>query len=70
MNYKMTLFVMGRLMGVVGLFMLLPIAVGLIYGESHVFTSFGIPILILLFFALVFSAKKSSISIGIQRKAL
>ena len=39
-------YIMGQILKVVGLFMLLPIIVGFIYGEHHVVTSFGIPFLI------------------------
>lgn len=48
MNYKMIVYIMGQISKVVGLSMFLPVAVGMIYGESHVMTTFGIPILLLL----------------------
>ena len=46
MNYRMISYIMGQILKVVGLFMLLPIIVGFIYGEDHVIASFGIPFLI------------------------
>ncbi len=58
MNYRMILYMMGQIFKVVGLFMLLPILVGFIYGESHVVTSFGIPLLILIFTGFAFTLRK------------
>ncbi len=58
MNYKMIMYMMGQIFKVVGLFMLLPAAVGLYYGEDHVVTSFGIPFLILVTIAFLFTVKK------------
>lgn len=48
MNYRMTFYIMGQIMKTVGVFMLLPIIVGFIYGEEHVILSFGIPMAVLL----------------------
>ena len=58
MNYRMTLYIIGQIFRVVGLFMLLPILVGYIYSENHVIASFGIPILILEAIILLFTIKK------------
>lgn len=58
MNYRMTFYIMGQIMKVVGAFMLLPVIVGAIYGEEHVITSFGIPFLILMLAAVAFTIKK------------
>lgn len=58
MNYKMIIYIMGQILKVVGLFMLLPIIVGLIYGEDHVITSFGIPFAALMIVSLIITAKK------------
>ncbi|MCD8188581.1 MAG: TrkH family potassium uptake protein [Ruminococcus sp.] len=46
MNYKMSFFIVGQILKVEGAFMLLPIIVGIIYNEPHVWYSFGIPLLI------------------------
>lgn len=58
MNYRMTFYIMGQIMKVVGAFMLLPVIVGAIYGEEHVISSFGIPFLILMLAAVIFTIKK------------
>lgn len=58
MNYKMTFYIMGQIMKVVGASMMLPIIVGAVYGEDHVVASFGIPFVILLITAFAFTAKK------------
>lgn len=58
MNYRMILYMMGQIFKVVGLFMLLPILVGFIYGESHVVTSFGIPLMIFILLGFAFTVKK------------
>lgn len=47
MNYRMVLFIVGQIFKVVGAFMLLPVIVGLIYGEYEVWYTFGIPMLFL-----------------------
>ncbi len=49
---------MGQILKSVGLFMLLPIIVGFIYGEQHVVASFGIPFLILMLIAAIFTIRK------------
>ena len=64
MNYRMISYIMGRILLVVGLFMLLPIIVGVIYAEKHVFISFGIPFLITFlsgFFLTIVPPKDKSI---------
>lgn len=58
MNYKMISYIIGQIFRVVGLFMLLPILVGFIYGENHVIASFGIPILILEAVSFIATIKK------------
>ena len=58
MNYRMISYIMGQILKVVGLFMLLPILVGFIYGEQHVVSSFGIPFLITMAVGLIFTIKK------------
>lgn len=58
MNYRMTFYIMGQLMKTVGLFMLLPLFVGVYYGENQVIASFGIPFAMLMVMALAFTIKK------------
>lgn len=58
MNYKMILYIMGQILKVVGLFMILPIIVGLIYNEQHVISSFGIPFLSLMIISVALTFKK------------
>lgn len=58
MNYRMIFYMMGQICKVVGLFMLLPIIVGIIYGESHIFISFGVPMLLLILFGFGFTIRK------------
>ena len=49
---------MGQILKVVGLFMLLPIIVGFIYGEQHVVASFGIPLAITMATGFGFTLRK------------
>ena len=58
MNYRMTFFIVGQIMKAEGAFMLLPIIVGIIYGEHHIWTSFGIPFIIQMTAALALTIKK------------
>ncbi len=58
MNYRMIVYIMGQIFKVVGLFMLLPVLVGFIYGEDHVILSFGIPILMLMVIGIITTIKK------------
>lgn len=58
MNYRMISYIMGQILKVVGLFMLLPIIVGFIYGEEHVISSFGIPFAVIMLIGLGFTLKK------------
>ncbi len=62
MNYKMILYIVGQILKVVGVFMLLPIIVGAVYGEQHVILSFGVPFLItiVLGFAIAFKKPQNS----------
>ncbi len=46
MNFKMVFFMIGQILKAEGACMLLPLIVGLIYNEPHVWVSFGIPFLI------------------------
>lgn len=58
MNYRMIVYIMGQILRIVGLCMLLPIAVGMIYNESHILAAFAIPSAIMLFLSFVFTVKK------------
>ncbi|MDE6102002.1 MAG: TrkH family potassium uptake protein, partial [Ruminococcus sp.] len=58
MNYRMILYIMGQILKGVGLFMLLPIIVGFIYGEEHVVSSFGIPFIALMIVSFSLTIKK------------
>ncbi|MBR6580813.1 MAG: TrkH family potassium uptake protein, partial [Ruminococcus sp.] len=58
MNYRMIIYIMGQILRIVGLCMLLPILVGIIYSESHVAVTFGIPALITLVISFIFTIKK------------
>ena len=58
MNYRMVSYIMGQILKVVGLCMLLPIIVGFIYEEDHVVASFGIPFLITMAIAVIFTISK------------
>ncbi len=58
MNYRMTLFIIGQILKLVGVFMLIPFIVGLIYGETQVFASFGIPVAVLILVGLALTVKK------------
>lgn len=60
MNYRMTFYIVGQIMKAVGIAMLLPLLVGLIYSEYHVFTSFGIPLFILISGGVALTLKKPS----------
>lgn len=58
MNYRMITYIMGQILKVVGLCMLLPVVVGLIYHEHHVLLSFLIPFAITMLIAVAFTIKK------------
>lgn len=58
MNYRMIVYIMGQILRIVGLCMLLPIAVGAMFGESHVIASFGIPSFITILISILFTLKK------------
>ncbi|MCQ2491111.1 MAG: TrkH family potassium uptake protein [Ruminococcus sp.] len=58
MNYRMITYIMGQILKVVGLCMLLPVVVGLIYHEHHVLLSFLIPFAITILIAVAFTIKK------------
>lgn len=49
---------MGQILRIVGICMLIPIAVGAIYGEHHVVVSFAIPALATILISLLFTIKK------------
>lgn len=58
----MTFFIIGQILKLVGAFMILPVIVGLIYGENQVYLAFGIPMAILIAtgFALTFRKPKNN----------
>lgn len=58
MNYKMILYIMGQILKSVGLFMILPVIVGFIYGEEHVVESFGIPFVAVMIISFILTIKK------------
>ena len=68
MNYRMISYVMGQILKVVGLFMLLPIIVGFIYGEKHVIASFGIPFLITMAIGFGFTLSKPKLNTGLETR--
>lgn len=55
MNYRMLLFVIGRILAVEAALMLLPLATAIIYGENLL--PFIIPVLLLVILALLFSSR-------------
>ncbi|MDE7226306.1 MAG: TrkH family potassium uptake protein, partial [Ruminococcus sp.] len=58
MNYRIIVYIMGQILRIVGVCMLLPIFVGIYYGEHHVIASFGIPSAITIIISLLFTLKK------------
>lgn len=58
MNYRMITYIMGQILRIVGLCMLLPLVVGAVYGERHIFASFAIPAGITLLLSVIFTVKK------------
>lgn len=58
MNYKMIIYTVGQILRIVGICMILPILVGLIYGEHHVFACFAIPAAITILLSLALTIKK------------
>lgn len=62
MNYRMTFFIIGQILKLIGVSMFLPIIVGLIYGETMVLSAFGIPLAIMIGtgFALTFKRPKNN----------
>lgn len=58
MNYRMITYIMGQILRIVGLCMLLPLVVGAIYGENHIFASFAIPAGITIILSIIFTIKK------------
>lgn len=58
MNYKMIVYIMGQILRIVGLSMILPVIVGLIYHEDHVITSFGIPFIALMIVSFLITLKR------------
>ena len=58
MNYRMTFFFVGQILKAEGAFMTLPIIVGLIYHEPHVWLSFGVPLLCQLAAGFALTLKK------------
>lgn len=58
MNYKMTAYVLGKMLGVEALVLCIPAAVSLIYGETSDMAAFGITSAVLCVFFLFFGRKK------------
>lgn len=58
MNYKMTAYVLGKMLGVEALVLCIPAAVSLIYGETSDMAAFGITSAVLCAFFLLFGRKK------------
>ena len=58
MNYKMTAYVLGKMLGVAALVLCIPAAVSLIYGETSDMAAFGITSAVLCVFFLLFGRKK------------
>lgn len=58
MNYKMTAYVLGKMLGVEVLVLCIPAAVSLIYGETSDMAAFGITSAVLCVFFLLFGRKK------------
>ena len=58
MNYKMTAYVLGKMLGVEALVLCIPAAVSLIYGEASDMAAFGITSAVLCVFFLLFGRKK------------
>lgn len=58
MNYKMTAYVLGKMLGVEALVLCIPAAVSLIYGETSDMAAFGITSAVLCIFFLLFGRKK------------
>lgn len=59
MNYKMTAYVLGKMLGVEALVLCIPAAVSLIYGETSDMAAFGITSAVLCVFFLLFGRKKT-----------
>lgn len=57
MNTKMIRYILGKMMGVEALLLLLPVIVGIIYGEKKEVVAFLIPIAILVFLFLLLGRK-------------
>lgn len=58
MNYKMTAYVLGKMLGVEALVLCIPAVVSLIYGETSDMAAFGITSAVLCVFFLLFGRKK------------
>ncbi|MBS4979901.1 MAG: TrkH family potassium uptake protein [Lachnospiraceae bacterium] len=58
MNYKMTAYVLGKMLGVEALVLCIPAAVSLLYGETSDIAAFGITSAVLCAFFLLFGRKK------------
>ena len=58
MNYKMSAYVLGKMLGVEALVLCIPAAVSLIYGETSDMAAFGITSAVLCVFFLLFGRKK------------
>jgi len=58
MNVKMIRYILSKMMGVEAMLLLLPVIVGLIYGEMKEVTAFFIPIAVLVIVYLIFGRKR------------
>lgn len=58
MNYRMITYIMGQILRIVGICMLLPLIVGVIYGEHHILLSFLIPAGITILLSIILTIKK------------
>lgn len=58
MNIKMIRYILAKMMGVEAMLLLLPVIVGLIYGETKEITAFFVPIVILVLVYLLLGRKK------------
>ena len=58
MNIKMIRYILAKMMGVEAMLLLLPVIVGLIYGETKEITAFFVPIVILVLVYLLLGRNK------------
>ena len=70
MNYKMTAYVLGKMLGVEALVLCIPAAVSLIYGETSDMAAFGITSAVLCVFFLLFGEKNQKMEESMGRTGL